>query len=136
VLICSAVGAFPSRREKSESSDEDYAHRAHKKKSHIKASFRDTPDSGFADSDTAWRRGAAKKVTTYNEAEADYGLDSEEDAIYDDEDGAGGAGAGKFCSRPCADRQGMKKRTRLIRCYHTVGMKRGRMTRSIYPKRT
>lgn len=29
-----------------------------------------------------WRRGAAKKVVTYDEAQADYGLESEEDEVY------------------------------------------------------
>lgn len=71
------------RQDNSESSDDDYAARSHKKKALKKyASARDTPDSGFADSMGVWRRGAAKKVVTYDEAQADYGLESEDDEIY------------------------------------------------------
>jgi hypothetical protein len=71
------------RQDVSESSDDDYAARSHKKKVTKKtAGARDTPDSGFADSMGVWRRGAAKKVVTYDEAQADYGLESEEDEVY------------------------------------------------------
>ena len=34
------------------------------------------------DSDGAWRRGAARKVVTYDEAQADYGLGSDDDVNY------------------------------------------------------
>jgi hypothetical protein len=109
VLSLLAMGAFPMRQEKSVSEDEDYAARSHRKKFYIPANMRDTPDSGFADSDGAIRRGAAKKVTTYNEAEADYGLDSEEDVIYQDE-GEGGGGE-SFTKRALTIR-GRRKRRR------------------------
>jgi chromodomain-helicase-DNA-binding protein 1 len=71
------------RREKSGSDDgDDYALKAHKKKNFAPSATRDTPDAGFADSDSAWRRGAAKKVVTYDEAQADYGLESEDEEMY------------------------------------------------------
>ena len=76
------------RKEKSFSSDEDYAAKAHKKKFFSKAtgtastSMRATPESGFADSEGVWKRGAARKVVTYDEAQADYGLESDEDDVY------------------------------------------------------
>ena len=79
------MAAFPARREKSaESSDEDYAAKSHKKKffSKIVGSSRATPDTGYPDSDGAWRRSAAKKVVTYDEAQADYGLENEDDGVY------------------------------------------------------
>lgn len=77
---------FPSaRRAGSNSSDEDYAAKSHKKKffqrsgAHSRGTA--TPDTSFGDSDAAssWRRGAARKVVTYNEANVDYGLDSDGD---------------------------------------------------------
>jgi chromodomain-helicase-DNA-binding protein 1 len=102
VLSLLAMGAFPMRQEKSVSEDEDYAARSHRKKFYIPANMRDTPDSGFADSDGAIRRGAAKKVTTYNEAEADY-------VIYQDE-GEGGGGE-SFTKRALTIR-GRRKRRR------------------------
>ncbi|KAL7419150.1 ATP-dependent DNA helicase Hrp3 [Cryptotrichosporon argae] len=85
------MAQFPTRRERSDSSDDgDYAKKSHKKKSFGQAKVKAsagrnayTPDT--ADSDAAaWRRGAAKKIVTYNEASVDYGLDS------DDEDDEGG----------------------------------------------
>ena len=79
------MATFPTRREKSgESSDEDYAAKSHKKKFFSKngGTSRATPDTGYVDSEGAWRRGAAKKVITYDEAQADYGLESDEDVIY------------------------------------------------------
>ena len=79
-----ATGYFPTRKAQSESSDEDYAKKSHKKKAFRKpetGSARGTPESGFADSMGVWRRGAAKKVVTYDEAQADYGLESEDDAM-------------------------------------------------------
>ncbi|ORY35802.1 putative Chromodomain helicase [Naematelia encephala] len=87
---CLATASFPTRKERSVSSDEDYARKAHKKKLPTKngGSLRNTPDA-FNDSDGAWRRGAAKKVRTYNEAQVDYGFDSGEDEAYFAEGGAG-----------------------------------------------
>lgn len=91
-LTDSAVQEFPtSRRGNSVSSDEDYAAKSHKKKFFQRSGANSrgtaTPDTSFGDSDAAsWRRGAARKVVTYNEASVDYGLDSEGDddvAYYD-----------------------------------------------------
>lgn len=66
------IASFPARKERSVSDDDgDYAVKSHKRKVF---SVRDTPES--FDSDAAWRRGAAKKVVSYNEAAVDYGLDS------------------------------------------------------------
>lgn len=94
-----ATASFPQRRENSESSDEDYAAKSHKKKSYH-TSARDTPDSGFADAQGVWRRGAAKKVVTYDEAQADYGLESEDEEMYSV---SGGAEAGsEYSSKSCA----------------------------------
>lgn len=80
------------RKEKSESSDEDYGSKSHKKKSYGRNgnSGHGTPD-GMADADAAWRRGAAKKVVTYDEAQVDYGLESEEeeDAYYQAQEASG-----------------------------------------------
>ncbi|KAL1413280.1 ATP-dependent DNA helicase Hrp3 [Vanrija albida] len=80
---------FPSKRPQSDSSDEDYATKSHKKKFFQRSGANSrgtaTPDTTFGDSDTgSWRRGAARKVVTYNEASVDYGLDSEgdEDVMY------------------------------------------------------
>lgn len=75
-----ASAAFPTRKERSASSDEDYGSKVHKKKFHARngGSGRATPDISH-DSDAAWRRGAAKKVVTYDEAQVDYGLESEGD---------------------------------------------------------
>ncbi|GMK59395.1 hypothetical protein CspeluHIS016_0800010, partial [Cutaneotrichosporon spelunceum] len=82
----STVGLFPSvRRAGSNSSDEDYAAKSHKKKffqrsgAHSRGTA--TPDTSFGASDdgSSWRRGAARKVVTYNEANVDYGLDSDGD---------------------------------------------------------
>ena len=91
LLILAAAASFPTRRERSISADEDYAVKSHKKKFFAKAnggnSGRDTPDSGFIESDMGWRRGAAKKVVTYDEAQADYGLDSDEDVEYNQGEG-------------------------------------------------
>lgn len=87
VKLISASASFPQRRERSESSDEDYASKSHKKKS-IQYSARDTPDSGFADAQDVWRRGAAKKVVTYDEAQANYGLESEDEEMYSVSGGA------------------------------------------------
>ncbi|WVQ84586.1 hypothetical protein IAT38_006740 [Cryptococcus sp. DSM 104549] len=79
-----ATGAFPMRKEKDlSSSDEDYGTKSHKKKFFAKgngSTARGTPDTAFSDADNAWRRGAAKKVVTYNEADVDYGLASEDEA--------------------------------------------------------
>lgn len=52
------------------SSDEDYAARSHKRKVYS------TPDTV----PEAWRRGAVKKIVTYDEAQVDYGLESEDEA--------------------------------------------------------
>lgn len=75
-----ASAAFPSRIERSASSDEDYGSKSHKKKFHARnsGSGRATPEFSH-DSDAAWKRGAAKKVVTYDEAQVDYGLESEGD---------------------------------------------------------
>ncbi|WWC91832.1 uncharacterized protein L201_006779 [Kwoniella dendrophila CBS 6074] len=79
-------GAFPMRREQSVSSDEDYGAKTHKKKFFSKSGTGTngrataTPDTPYSEADGAWRRGAAKKVVTYNEADIDYGLE------YSDED--------------------------------------------------
>ncbi|KAK8853315.1 hypothetical protein IAR55_004019 [Kwoniella newhampshirensis] len=76
------AGHFPARRVESVSSDEDYGSKSHKKKFFSKsngATSRATPDTPYSESDGAWRRGAAKKVVTYNEADVDYGLESEEE---------------------------------------------------------
>ena len=80
-LTTIAITTFPNRREKSVSSDADYAAKSHKKKFFLKngGGARAIPDAGYVDSDGAWRRGAARKVVTYDEAQADYGLDSDED---------------------------------------------------------
>lgn len=80
-MLTPASGSFPQRRDRSESSDEDYAAKSHKKKAYHNGA-RDTPDSGFADAQGVWRRGAAKKVVTYDEAQADYGLESEDEEMY------------------------------------------------------
>ncbi|ORX35357.1 putative transcription regulator [Kockovaella imperatae] len=79
-----AVGSFPVRRERSMSAEDDYAAKSHKRKFFSKtngSSGRETPDSSFADADP-WRRGAARKVVTYDEAKADYGLESEDEEVY------------------------------------------------------
>ena len=79
------MAKFPTRRDKSvESSDEDYAVKSHKKKffSKIGDNTRATPDADYVDSEGAWRRGAAKRVVTYDEAQADYGLETDEDVVY------------------------------------------------------
>lgn len=62
--------AFPARRERSDSSDEDYASKHHKRKVTASSS---TPQSD------AWRRGAAKKIVSYDEANVDYGLEESGD---------------------------------------------------------
>jgi len=80
--LISESGHFPMRQEVSESSDDDYAAKSHKKKVKKTGSARDTPESGYADAMGVWRRGAAKKVVTYDEAQADYGLESEDDEVY------------------------------------------------------
>ena len=75
------------------SAEDDYAVKSHKKKFFARtngSSGRGTPESGFADSDGIWRRGAAKKVVTYDEAQADYGLESEDEEVYYGEAGAEG----------------------------------------------
>lgn len=74
-----ALAAFPTRKERSDSSDDDYGTKSHKKKKSARNSAQATPESGLADPDAAWRRGAAKKVVTYDEAEVDYGLESAEE---------------------------------------------------------
>lgn len=60
--------------------DKDYADKSHKKKFFSKngGPLRATPDIGFVDPDGI-KRGAAKKVVTYDEAQADYGLESDDD---------------------------------------------------------
>ncbi|KGB76774.2 chromodomain-helicase-DNA-binding protein 1 [Cryptococcus deuterogattii R265] len=75
-------GAFPMRKQVDESSDEDYGTKSHKKKYFSKTgvSRRATPGTPYSD-DNAFRRGAAKKVVTYNEADVDYGLESEDEAV-------------------------------------------------------
>jgi chromodomain-helicase-DNA-binding protein 1 len=80
----SALAAFPTRKDRSDSSDDDYGAKSHKKKKSARNSAQATPESGLADQDAAWRRGAAKKVVTYDEAEVDYGLESaeEEEKLY------------------------------------------------------
>ena len=74
--------SFPARVERSTSSDEDYAAKSHKKKFFPRTgreTSRNTPD---VDSDgAAWKRGAARKVITYDEAQVDYGLQSEEEML-------------------------------------------------------
>jgi chromodomain-helicase-DNA-binding protein 1 len=66
------------RKERSQSSDDDYGAKSHKKKKPARnSSGNATPD--FGDPDAAWRRGAAKKVVTYDEAQVDYGLESAEE---------------------------------------------------------
>lgn len=86
LTLSATVGLFPSaRRAGSISSDEDYAAKSHKKKffqrsgAHSRGTA--TPDTSFGASDdgSSWRRGAARKVVTYNEANVDYGLDSDGD---------------------------------------------------------
>lgn len=52
---------FPQRRPKADSEEDDYAVKSHKRKVLSKA----TPES--VDSGGSWRRGAAKKVVTYDE---------------------------------------------------------------------
>ncbi|WRT70120.1 uncharacterized protein IL334_007114 [Kwoniella shivajii] len=79
-----STASFPQRKEKSEeSSDEDYGSKSHKKKFFSKSNGgsnnRATPETPYSEGDGAWRRGAAKKVVTYNEADVDYGLESEDD---------------------------------------------------------
>ncbi|KAK6909295.1 hypothetical protein I203_103312 [Kwoniella mangroviensis CBS 8507] len=82
--------SFPMRKEKSISSDEDYGTKSHKKKFFSKSgastanggggrTTTGTPDTPYSEADGAWRRGAAKKVVTYNEADVDYGLEESED---------------------------------------------------------
>lgn len=92
--VGSASAAFPTRKERSESSDEDYGAKSHKKKFYARnsGSGRATPEAPI--DDAAWRRGAAKKVVTYDEAQVDYGLESEEDdeAYYQVEGGLPGYG--------------------------------------------
>lgn len=73
-----ALAAFPMRKERSDSSDDDYGAKSHKKKKPARNSAHGTPDP-YGDSDAAWRRGAAKKVVTYDEAQVDYGLESAEE---------------------------------------------------------
>lgn len=68
VLKCAA---FPARRERSDSSDEDYASKHHKRK--VTSANGSTPQSD------AWRRGAAKKIVSYDEANVDYGLEESGD---------------------------------------------------------
>lgn len=68
----SLISAFPTRRERSASSDEDYGSKSHKRKRVIAHS--ETPEVD------AWRRGAAKKVVSYDEANVDYGLESADEA--------------------------------------------------------
>ncbi|WVQ77477.1 hypothetical protein IAR50_007163 [Cryptococcus sp. DSM 104548] len=73
-------GAFPMRKQQAdESSDEDYGSKAHKKKNFAGKVKRDASNTPYSESD-AWRRGAAKKIVTYNEADVDYGLESEDEA--------------------------------------------------------
>ena len=80
MIKLAASAAFPTRKERSASSDEDYGSKSHKKKFHARnsGSGRATPDIAH-DADAAWRRGAAKKVVTYDEAQVDYGLESDVD---------------------------------------------------------
>jgi chromodomain-helicase-DNA-binding protein 1 len=91
-----ALASFPLRKDKADSSDEDYGTKSHKKKvpaTARKAHSGQTSPDGLNDADAAWRRGAAKKVVTYDEAQVDYGLASEEeeDAYYQaQEAGLGG----------------------------------------------
>jgi chromodomain-helicase-DNA-binding protein 1 len=82
--LTAALQQFPSKRATSVSSDEDYAAKSHKKKFFQRSGANSrgtaTPDTSFGDSDApSWRRGAARKIVTYNEASVDYGLDSEGD---------------------------------------------------------
>ncbi|WWD19741.1 hypothetical protein CI109_104205 [Kwoniella shandongensis] len=101
------------RRVESVSSDEDYGSKSHKKKFFSKGNGttgRATPDTPYSESDGAWRRGAAKKVVTYNEADVDYGLESEEEeaaAYYATGDGGEGeplvSNGGADCSGEAAD---------------------------------
>ena len=86
--VASVAAAFPARRAKSLSSDEDYAVKAHKKKAYVAPTGRSTPDTFDSD----WRRGAAKKVVNYNEAEVDYGLGSEPEIEATGSAGPGGSG--------------------------------------------
>lgn len=69
------------RKQVDESSDEDYGTKAHKKKYFSKTgvSRKATPGTPYSE-DNAFRRGAAKRVVTYNEADVDYGLESEDEA--------------------------------------------------------
>ena len=90
-----ALAAFPTRKDRSDSSDDDYGAKSHKKKKSARNSAQATPESGLADQDAAWRRGAAKKVVTYDEAEVDYGLESaeEEEKLYQAQEIAAFGGA-------------------------------------------
>lgn len=82
-LLTQAPAHFPSKRPSSDSSDEDYATKSHKKKFFERSGGNSrgtsTPDTAFDSDGASWRRGAARKVVTYNEASVDYGLDSEGD---------------------------------------------------------
>jgi chromodomain-helicase-DNA-binding protein 1 len=94
-LTSSALAAFPTRKERSDSSDDDYGAKSHKKKKSARnSSAQATPDP-YGDSDAAWRRGAAKKVVTYDEAQVDYGLESaeEEEEYYQAQEQAALGGA-------------------------------------------
>lgn len=82
--VFTAPAHFPSKqRPSSDSSDEDYARKSHKKKFFERSGGNSrgtsTPDTAFDSDGASWRRGAARKVVTYNEASVDYGLDSEGD---------------------------------------------------------
>jgi chromodomain-helicase-DNA-binding protein 1 len=90
-----ALAAFPTRKDRSDSSDDDYGAKSHKKKKSARNSAQATPESGLADQDAGWRRGAAKKVVTYDEAEVDYGLESaeEEEKLYQAQEIAAFGGA-------------------------------------------
>ncbi|KAI9634188.1 putative Chromodomain helicase [Dioszegia hungarica] len=61
-----ATQAFPTRRPKSESDDEEYAVKSHRRKVFVKA--------GSLESGGSWRRGATKKVVTYDETQGNEDL--------------------------------------------------------------
>jgi len=89
-----ASAAFPSRKQRSESADGDYASKSHRKKTFVSNARGTSTPTGF-DSDGTLRRDAAKKVRSYNETEVDYGLDSEDDVMYYPQ---GSAGLGEWCA--------------------------------------
>ncbi|WVN87533.1 uncharacterized protein L203_102716 [Cryptococcus depauperatus CBS 7841] len=81
IKIKKPAGAFPMRKLQDESSDEDYGTKSNRKKSSSKSGTtgpRTASGTPYSESD-AFRRGAAKKVVTYNEANVDYGLESEDE---------------------------------------------------------